>query len=80
MADITIDQSELGDEREQEIRESERNMVLDELESFVASFNYHLYPEEMLEKIEVLRPKGYVSRYNLINILKNMSTKKGVQR
>jgi hypothetical protein len=80
MADITIDQSELGDEREQEIRESERNMVLDELESVVASFNYHLYPEEMLEKIEVLRPKGYVSRYNLINILKNMSTKKGVQR
>jgi hypothetical protein len=80
MADITIDQSELGDEREQEIRESERNMVLDELESVVASFNYHLYPEEMLEKIAVLRPKGYVSRYNLINILKNMSTKKGVQR
>jgi hypothetical protein len=80
MTNVTIDQSELGDEREHDIRENERNMVLDELESFAASFNYHLYPEEMLEKIATLRPKGYVSRYNLINILKNMSTKKGVQR
>jgi hypothetical protein len=37
--------------------QSEREKVLDELEKYTESFNYHLYPEEMLAKIEELRHK-----------------------
>jgi len=45
-------------EHEKLAADAERGKVLDELQKYTESFNYHLYPEEMLAKIAELRQAG----------------------